>query len=164
MASTLRTATTNLRTVLRNVPTPIAFIATHTDVPRGMIVGSFVSISEDPALVGVFLQKTSTSWPGIEQALATGQELGISILGTGHRGDLRKLSGPSAQRFEGLGWERNESGAIFLSGADAHLATTLSDLQEIGDHYLAVLKVQDAWTESEESSPLVYHRSQAKVV
>lgn len=153
---------TDLRTVLRNVPTPITFIGTHTDKPLGMIVGSFVSISEEPPLVGLFIQKVSTSWPAIEQALIGGQELGISVLGAAHGMHVTKLSGPSDQRFQGLDWDVADSGAIHLVAADARLTTKLYDLQEIGDHYFAVLRVLDASTHSEESTALVYHRSQAK--
>ncbi|QYR18442.1 flavin reductase family protein [Corynebacterium glutamicum] len=159
MTSAITTAT-DLRSLLRNVPTPISFIATHTDQPLGMIVGSFVSISAEPPLVGIFLQKSSSSWPAIEQALVTGQELGISILGGAHADHVRKLSGPSDQRFENLEWASTENGAIHLEGADAQLTTKLHDLQEIGDHFFAVLEVIDASADQDFSSALVYHRSQ----
>lgn len=159
MTSTLVSGT-DLRTVLRNVPTPVAFIATHTEVPRGMVVGTFVSISLDPPLVGVFLQKSSSSWPEIERALVTGQELGISLLGAQHAEHVPKLAGPAEQRFENLEWSGTSGGAIHLHGADATLTTRLNDLQDIGDHYFAVLEVAHAATNADNSSALVFHRSQ----
>ena len=73
---------------------------------------------------------------------------------------MRKLSGPSDQRFENLEWASTENGAIHLEGADAQLTTKLHDLQEIGDHFFAVLEVIDASADQDFSSALVYHRSQ----
>lgn len=151
---------TDLRSVLRNVPTPVAFIATHTDWPLGMIVGSFVSISLEPPLVGVFIQKSSSTWPDIERALVTGQELGISLLGAEHAEDIRQLSGPAENRFaENISWSGRSGGAVLLDGADATLNTRLHDLQDIGDHYFAVLEVTAAGTDADHSSALVFHRS-----
>lgn len=159
MTSALLSAA-DLRAALRNVPTSVVFIATHTDRPVGMVVGSFVSISLDPPLVGVFIQKSSSTWPDIEQALITGQELGVSVLGSPHAGAIRQLSGSADQRFASpVGWSETRGGAVHLRGADATLTTRLHDLQEIGDHYFAVLEVTEAETVAENGSALVFHQS-----
>src|ERR1700729_612230 len=56
------------RQVLSHVPTGVAGIAGGAgDVPAGLAVGAFPSISLEPPLVGFFCDRDSTSWPPIRE-------------------------------------------------------------------------------------------------
>src|SRR6185312_7887485 len=57
------------REVMAQVPTAVCVVAAdHADGPAGLSVGSFVSVSLDPPLVGVFVATTSTRWPRVAEA------------------------------------------------------------------------------------------------
>lgn len=148
-------STTNLKNTLRRVPTPVAFIATHDEGPVGMLVGSFVGISLEPPLVGVFIQKTSTTWPRLKASLDKGLHLGISILGRPHAHEVRTLAG--RDRFSSA-WSVQESGAIHLVGSDSELTAVLEEVQDIGDHYFALLRVVSTVADGT-TSALVFHQS-----
>lgn len=148
-------STNNLRDTLRRVPTPVAFIASHDEQPLGMLVGSFVGISLEPPLVGVFIQKTSTTWPRLRLSLEKGLKLGISILGHSHAQEVRTLAG--SDRFSGA-WSAEDSGAIHLVGADSELTAELDEVQDIGDHYFAILRVVSTAAVGA-TTALVFHES-----
>ncbi|WP_080792264.1 flavin reductase family protein [Corynebacterium pacaense] len=149
-----------LRQALRRVPTPITFIASHSgEVPVGMVVGSFIGISLEPALVGVYLQKSSSTWPQLRSIVEQGAELGVSILGSAHADQIRQLSGPAAGRFAGR-WSRENGGAVHLDGADTQLSTRVVEISEVGDHDFALLEVVHAAVADGGSHALVFHESQ----
>jgi hypothetical protein len=57
------------RNVLGHFPTGVTVVtATGADRPIGVAIGSFVSISLEPPLVGFFLGTQSGSWPPMEEA------------------------------------------------------------------------------------------------
>ena len=64
------TATRQLdfRHVLGHVPTGVVAITADNGGPVGMTVGSFVSISLEPPLVGFFVDRGSSTWPRVERA------------------------------------------------------------------------------------------------
>lgn len=66
-----------------------------------MIVGSFVFISADPCLVGVFVHQESTSWPQLNKATV----LGI----TTQTQSCRKVGKKEADRFDGRFWTKGSS-------------------------------------------------------
>lgn len=72
---------TELRSAWASIPTPITTLAAVVDGrPIGLIVGSYVGLSLEPALVAVSVQKTSRSWPLLRAA----DHLGISVLTADH--------------------------------------------------------------------------------
>ncbi|KQB87046.1 flavin reductase family protein [Corynebacterium lowii] len=150
---------THLRTILAHVPTSITAVAALVEgVPAGMICGSFVGLSLEPPLVGLSIQKTSSTWPLLRRA----GSLGISVLTEDHREVVRQIAGPASQRFANLGWQESE-GAVLLDAACAHLRTRLHAEVDTGDHVLSVLEVLDA-TEFLAAAPLVFHGSQITTV
>ena len=55
------------RKVLGRYPTGVTLVtSTGADGPVGMIIGSFVSVSLDPPLIGFLPGKGSRTWPLIE--------------------------------------------------------------------------------------------------
>ncbi len=58
------------RQVLGHFPTGVTVVASHREgeAPVGLAVGSFFSVSLEPALVGFCPGKSSSSWPRIEAA------------------------------------------------------------------------------------------------
>ncbi|WBT08800.1 flavin reductase family protein [Corynebacterium sp. SCR221107] len=153
-----------LREALRRVPTPITFVAAQIDgQPVGMVVGSFVGISLEPALVGIYTQKSSSTWPRLRAFLNQGGEVGISVLGIDHHGEVYKLAGPQETRFE-REWGIKGTSAIYLDRADSFLRAKAVSISEVGDHEFVLLQVESAHVSERESQALVFHESRIGLV
>lgn len=145
----------DLRNILAGVPTPIATVAALVDVvPVGMVVGTFVGVSLEPPIVSVSLQKSSSTWPLLRRA----DSLGVSVLTADHSGHIPRLSGPSAERFDGIGWTGDDS-AVFLDGAAASFRTRIHSEVDAGDHVIALLTVDYAYSRPSAADALVFHNS-----
>ncbi|AWB83079.1 flavin reductase family protein [Corynebacterium liangguodongii] len=146
--------TRSLRNALALAPTPLATAAALVDgEPTGMIIGSFVGHSLAPALVSISIQKTSTTWPRLRRA----ESIGLSILSEANRGALENFYRPSRQRFEDLDYD-TDGHAILLPGAALQATTRLVDEVDVGDHILAIARIENAST-GEDHRPLIFHRS-----
>ncbi|AGP31591.1 flavin reductase family protein [Corynebacterium terpenotabidum] len=150
---------TQLRAAWASIPTPITTVAAVVDGrPVGLIVGSYVGLSLNPALVAVSIQKSSRSWPLLRNA----DHLGISVLTRDHAALIGQLAGPVDRRFDGLTWH-NDRGGVLLEDAAVHLTGHIVNDIDTGDHITAILQV-DRVTAHSSATPLVFHGSQVTTV
>ncbi|WP_291474139.1 flavin reductase family protein [Corynebacterium sp.] len=151
---------TELRSAWASIPTPITTLAAVVDGrPIGLIVGSYVGLSLEPALVAVSVQKTSRSWPLLRAA----DHLGISVLTADHAPLVRQLAGPIDERFDGISWD-NDRGSVLLEDAAVHLTGHIVNEFDTGDHVTAVLEVDRVAQHAPSAAPLVFHGSQVTTV
>lgn len=151
---------TELRAAWASVPTPITTVAAVIDEqPVGLIVGSYVGLSLEPALVAVSIQKSSRSWPLLRQAA----HLGISVLTADHGPLVRQLAGPIDHRFDNITWS-NDRGGVLLQDAAVHLTSHIIEELETGDHVTAILEVDRVTAQAPSAAPLVFHGSQVATV
>jgi flavin reductase (DIM6/NTAB) family NADH-FMN oxidoreductase RutF len=122
--------------------------------PLGMAVSSFTSVSLDPPMVSVCLQRSSQTWARLRSL----PWLGLSVLGEDQGSLCRALAGPELDRFADCAWEAAEDGAVFLPGAVTWYSCTLRAEVPAGDHSIALLGVDRLWTQSA-TEPLVFHGS-----
>ena len=122
--------------------------------PVGMAASSFTSVSLDPPLVSVCVQRTSTTW----QKLVCSPRLGISFLGIDHDVACQQLAAKTGDRFAGVDWQADPGGAVFLDGASVWLDCQLDQRISAGDHEIALLRIERLRVESD-VSPLVFHGS-----
>ncbi|WP_312977801.1 flavin reductase family protein [Corynebacterium sp.] len=159
-AATSPLTPTSLRSAWASIPTPITTVAAVVDGhPVGLIVGSYVGLSLEPALVAVSVQKSSRTWP----LLRTAEHLGISVLTRAHQGHVRQLAGPVETRFDSVGWQ-TDRGAVLVDDAAVHLTGHVIDDIDTGDHITAVLQIDRVHEEAPSETPLVFHGSQVTVV
>jgi flavin reductase (DIM6/NTAB) family NADH-FMN oxidoreductase RutF len=123
------------------------------DKPVGMAASAFVSLSLDPPLVAISIQRTSTSWPRLRQI----ERLGLSVLGQDHEDICTRLSG-KGDRFGAIEWMSTGTGALLISGASAWLECALFEEVSAGDHTLAVMQIHRLGTDPG-VAPLVFHGS-----
>lgn len=144
------------RQVLGHVPTAVAIVAAIVDgVPEGLSVGTFVPVSLEPALVGFFVGRTSTSWPKVRQADA----FCVSVLGETQRELSARFARSGGDKFDGVTWHAAPSGHPVIDGSVAWVDCTLSALVETGDHHLVLGRVQELGTGPATSArPLLHHR------
>ncbi len=142
------------RAVMAHVPTSVCVVAAETeDGPAGLTVGSFVSVSLDPPLVGLLVAHTSTSWPRV----AAAERFCISVLGDDHEHVCRRFAVSGGDKFGGLEWDRSPSGAPRLPDAVAWMDCDLHAEHSAGDHQFVLGRVRDLGARPA-AAPLVFVR------
>lgn len=150
------------RSVLGHFPTSVT-VVTAIDAagnPVGLTIGSFVSVSLDPPLVGFLPQTDSDTWRAIE---ASGHFVVNDLSCT--QGDLCwsfAKRGNEDERFTGVPWTPAPSGAPIIGGAMAWIDCSIEAVHEMGDHYFVLgrvdaLETVEPATEAE-GDPLIFFK------
>ena len=145
----------SLRTVMSCFPTGVTIVATRDadGQPRGLTVNSFTSVSLDPPLVLVCINRHANSH---DPLLAAGG-FAVSILSAGQAEIAGRFAKrPSEGRFEGVEWRPAPSGSPVLAGSTAWLDCVVHEVVTAGDHTLILARaVSGEWTEE---PALLFHR------
>lgn len=128
-----------------------------SDGPVGMAASTFTSVSLEPPLVSICIDRASSTWP----RLASLPRLGLSVLGADHAVTARTLAAKSGDRFAGSRWEVDPDGAMFLHGSPLWLTCEVASSITAGDHEIIVLRVLDSRLFDSEG-PLIFHQSQLR--
>ncbi|WP_312871390.1 flavin reductase family protein [Amycolatopsis acididurans] len=140
MTGTKEVTPEKFRDVLRHVPTGVTVVsALAPDGPVGLAVGSFVSVSLEPPLVGFFVAKTSTTWPRIEPL----GRFCVNVLGEDGEAVSRAFAVSGGDKFAGLDWRHSPMGSPVLDGALAWFDCTAHQVSEAGDHVFVLADVHD---------------------
>jgi len=143
------------RSVLGHFPTGVTVItATGAKGPVGLAVGSFCSVSLDPALVAFFPGKSSTSWPGIREA----GSFCVNVLAEDQEDLCRVFASKGADKFAGIGWDRAATGAPRLADVLAWIDCDIETVHDAGDHDICVGRVRELDVERRGIGPLVFFR------
>jgi flavin reductase (DIM6/NTAB) family NADH-FMN oxidoreductase RutF len=144
-----------LKQAYGSFPSGVTAVCAYRDgVPVGIAASSFTSVSMDPPLVSLCVQRASTTWP----TLSNGARLGVSILAEKHDEVCRQISAHARDRFAGIGWDRTEDDAVLLHDAAAWMVCSIAQTVLAGDHELILLRVHSLRVQAD-VAPLVFHRS-----
>ncbi|MEA5155280.1 flavin reductase family protein [Raineyella sp.] len=141
------------RDVMGHYPTGVVIVTgTHPDGEQlAMVVGTFSSVSLQPALVSFLPMKTSRTF----QRLRECPSMCLNVL-TGRQEHVgRTIAGRRADKFEGLDWYPSPSGDPILAGSLAWIDVRLQDTIEAGDHWIALCEVVDLAVTNPEA-PLIF--------
>lgn len=142
------------REVLGHVPTSVVVVtAAGPEGPVALAIGSFVSVSLEPLLIGFFPAKTSSSWPII-------RNLGrfcVNVLADDQTSLSRTFAARGGDKFASVDWRPGPSGAPVLDGCVVWLDCDLDVEVDAGDHVLVLGKVT-ALELSRDAHALVFHR------
>src|ERR1700756_195240 len=142
------------RVVLGHFPTSVVVVsAALKGRPVGLVVGSFVSISLDPPLVGVFVALTSASWPSIQAAGG----FTVNVLSEVQGALCGRFARSGGDKFAGLTWTTSVLGHPVLAGCQAYLDCRIERAEVIGDHRFVVARVVSL-TAHEDRTPLVFFK------
>ena len=143
------------RRVMGHLPTGVAVVAALVDgAPVGMAINSITSVSLDPPLIAICIDNKSTTWPHIR---ATGA-FTVSILPAHQVHAPRQFSGPSENRFTGVGWCTHDTGPV-LDESVAWIDCTVYQEHSAGDHTIVVARALDIGT-AEDGRALLFFRGQ----
>lgn len=129
-------------------------VATAMDdagTPHGMTVSAFCSLSLDPPLVLMCIDKSATMF----EQLTTGSEFTVNILAAHQEVIARKFATAEADKFDGIGYTIT-NGSVVLNDVIAHAACVRINSIEAGDHFIVTGEVRSESVNDGE--PLLYFR------
>ncbi|HUR82522.1 MAG TPA: flavin reductase family protein [Thermoanaerobaculia bacterium] len=126
----------------------------HEGTPYGMTVASFASLSLNPPLVLICIEKSVKS----HDAIAGAERFGVNILAQEQAEVSNRFASKKIDdRFAGVAWDRGELGMPLIDGAICALECRVHSQLPGGDHSIFVGEVMSVRTQ--EAKPLVYFRS-----
>lgn len=120
---------------------------------HGLTVSAFCSVSLEPPLVLVCIEKATYS----HDAFLESGVLAVNILAAGQQHLSEHFASPFEDKFEGVEVETSEFGLPHITGALASLDCTVKRSYDGGDHTIFLAEVEHA--KSGEGDPLLYFRS-----
>lgn len=140
------------RDAMATVCTPVSVVtALDSDEPFGTTVSAFTSLSLQPPMVLVALDRGSDLLAVLTQ---TGR-FGLNVLGTDHATIARTFArkgGPA--KFLDITWDQID-GAPRLPGARSFITCSVARRIDGGDHIVVLGNVREA--EANAGAPLTYH-------
>jgi 3-hydroxy-9,10-secoandrosta-1,3,5(10)-triene-9,17-dione monooxygenase reductase component len=127
---------------------------TGQDGPAGMTANAICSLSLEPLLMLVCLERSARTLTAVEHS----RRLAVNVLAQ-HQQPLASIfasKAPEAEKFQGVGYDEVD-GVPVLHEAVAWLTGELQDLLPGGDHLIGVTAVRNVGSPGGE--PLVYYRS-----
>jgi flavin reductase (DIM6/NTAB) family NADH-FMN oxidoreductase RutF len=121
--------------------------------PLGLTVSAFCSLSLDPPLVLVCIDRRSDAHAGFQ---ASGL-LGVSVLAEDQEDWSRRFASGGSAKFTGARLTTGASGVALVPGALAHLECRIAASHPAGDHLIYVGEVVQLAVRP--GRPLVYHAS-----
>lgn len=147
------------RRVMGHFATGVTVVTTFdNDLPKGVTVNALSSVSLEPPLVLVALDRTRRIVP----ALRAAGRFAVNILSEEQQPLSECFAGaaavPDREAFCGAAWHPGPTGLPLLDGAVATLECTISDVVSAGDHDLFIGRVESLATADRHPMPLLYYR------
>jgi flavin reductase (DIM6/NTAB) family NADH-FMN oxidoreductase RutF len=121
----------------------------------GLIVTSAISLSAEPPLLLACINRSSSSWPILQQS----GHFGWSSLGAAHQPVAERFSGfggvKGPDRYEGADWETAVTGARLLVGAPTAFDCTVEEMIDRATHSILIGRVQAIRTKPD-AGALIY--------
>lgn len=143
---------THFREVMAGVATPVSVITSMADgLPHGTTVSAFASLSMEPPMVLVSLDRKSELLALVRES----GKFGVNVLGSDQSALALKFAKKGGTgKFNGVRWEVDHD-LPRLPGAPGWLACEVAQLVDGGDHVVALGTVIAAATDH--GQPLTYH-------
>lgn len=153
----MTTSSEAFRDALRHFTSGVTIVTIQTpddELPHGLTVSAFASISPEPPLIMVAIDHRHSAYPLLEQEGAT---FAVNVLAQ----DQMDLSNRFAwlkdgDRFAEGDWQTAVTGAPILQDALAWLDCTIYARHLAGTHTLYVGEVQATQTPRADEAPLLY--------
>lgn len=120
-------------------------------VQNGMTVSAFCSLSLDPPLVLMCIDRSASMF----DLLTTCDRFTVNILASDQEEIARRFATTETTKFEGIGFSLVEQDAV-LDGVLAHAQCSRINSVEAGDHTIVIGEVGSATVN--EGQPLLYFR------
>lgn len=118
----------------------------------GMTVTAFSSVSLEPPLVSVCIDHSAS----VYNAMSKAKHFVVNILSEGQEAIARRFAEPGPNRFDGIGFDRGQNGAVILMEVLGYVECSVVARHEAGDHDIIIGQVEVAT--ADEGKPLLYYR------
>ncbi|KAA0082705.1 flavin reductase [Mycolicibacterium sp. P9-64] len=157
--SSTQVSATELRRALAHFPTGVAVITGKGDgdAPAGLTIQSFMSLSLDPPMILISIDRRSTSWPTI----AARRLFAVNILAAQQEALATAFARSGRSKFDGVSWETGpHSGSPLIVDSRAWVECRIAETYDGGDHVIITADVLGLGT-SDDPQPhsLVFYRS-----
>lgn len=133
-------------------PSGVTVITTVQGIrPVGMTVSSFTSVSVDPPLVLVCVDRRASCLP----AFRIDAPMGVNVLGCQQGPLARVFASRGEDRFADVRYRSGPHGVPLLEGTAAWLSTHITRIYDGGDHQILVARVHAV--HRSDTPPLLYH-------
>ncbi|WP_062106295.1 flavin reductase family protein [Bacillus niameyensis] len=142
------------RKVMGNYPSGVTVVTTinENNVPLGLTVNSFSSVSLEPLLILWSIDKKVSSY---DVFMKTGK-FAINILSSKQADICALFARKGNDRFQNCQWESSSLNLPIISGAASVLQCRTYKTVEAGDHTIFIGEVIDIHHEN--IAPLLYHK------
>jgi flavin reductase (DIM6/NTAB) family NADH-FMN oxidoreductase RutF len=142
------------RSVLGRFPSGVTVVTTKRGdgSDEGMTVSAFCSVSLNPPLVLICIEKKASAYG----ALTTASGFVVNILSATQEQVARRFSIVDIDRFEGVGYGRSQNGFAVLDDVLAVIECATFETHDAGDHTIIVGEVEAA--RAQNGTPLLYYR------
>jgi len=142
------------RSVLGRFPSGVTVVTTkdRDGSDEGMTVSAFCSVSLDPPLVLICIEKTASAYI----ALTTAPGFVVNVLSASQEQIARRFSIIDIDRFEGVGYSRSPNGLAVLDDVLGIIECATFAMHDAGDHTIIVGEVEAA--RAQNGTPLLYYR------
>jgi flavin reductase (DIM6/NTAB) family NADH-FMN oxidoreductase RutF len=142
------------RAVLGRFATGVTVVTTRDkrDRDAGMTVSAFSSVSLEPPLVLICIDHAASIYDTLDKAT----HFVANILSEGQEAIARRFSEKDPNRFDGIGYERGQTGCAVIFDVLGYVECEIITRHEAGDHTIIVGRVDVAV--SNEGKPLLYYR------
>jgi flavin reductase (DIM6/NTAB) family NADH-FMN oxidoreductase RutF len=150
----------HFRRVLGHLPTGVVVVSgvSAEGVPVGITIGSFVSVSLNPPLVGFFPGTSSRSWPMIAQSgKFCASVLGIDQEELCWRFAKEPASGTDS-KFDGIEYTLSPGGMPILGGSVAWIDCSIESVAPAGDHVFVLGRVAALEAASDPSDAMTFFK------
>lgn len=128
-----------LRAMHRTMVTGVTVVtAFDGDEPRGLAVNAFSSVSLEPPLILICVQKNSSTY----RHLLSSQYFGVNVLSATQVGVARVFASKQDKKFDLVDWHRGELGAPLLDGATSSMEVELQDTLHASTHTIFIGRVR----------------------
>ena len=154
------------RAVLGHAPTSVVVVTGRDSngKPFGITIGSFVSVSLDPPLVGFLPGVASKSW----QAIAESGAFCVNILAAGQDELCWKFAKEPAagetSKFAGVDWTPSSTGSPVLPGIIGSIDCKVEVVHETGDHLFVIGRVHGMSHADDVNDAMVFFRGKVASV
>jgi flavin reductase (DIM6/NTAB) family NADH-FMN oxidoreductase RutF len=149
----------DFRTVMGQFATGVTIVTTFNgDRPQGITVNALTSVSLDPAVVMIALDRKRFIVPAIDAS----RRYAVNILAEDQQWLSDCFAGanvtPGRDAFCGAAWRPGVTGLPLIGSAIATLECAVEHTFEVGDHNLYVGRVEACSVDEPDAPPLLYHR------
>jgi flavin reductase (DIM6/NTAB) family NADH-FMN oxidoreductase RutF len=141
-----------LRGVHRKFVTGVTVVTTAggDGTPRGLAVNAFASISLEPPLIMVCVQKTSSTY----EPLFASEYFAVNLIAADQMPVVQVFASKRQDKFSDVAWRPGPHGSPIIEGSCAHMEAQMQERFQASTHTVFLGKVVDA--QYSEHPPLLY--------